>query len=526
MVKRLLGLLGWLGVALVFAAVAISRLRPEWTWWYGLAIAGLVCVLLYVLSQWREIVRDFSGREARYGSLAVASIVVVFAILGAINYLAERHNKRWDLTAASQYTLSEQTRKIVGGLTRPVNVTVFARTDEFERFRSRLEEYQYLSTQLKIDYVDPEKRPSMADRLKENALGTIVMEYDGRVQRVTSDQEQDITNGLVKLLQQAQPKVFFVQGHGERDIAGSAGDGYSGIADRLKADNFLAEPLVLLQQDIPADASVLVLAGPKSDLLEPEIAKLKAYLAKGGKLLAMIDPPQNVDAPKLTNVLALMKEWSIDLGENAVLDPMSRLRGAQPDVPVAARYPFHPITNTFELLTAYPYARSVKAADGPPAGRTVTAFIESGRNSWAESDLRTLTTKSVAEPDFDQGDVQGPVSLAVAVNAPIDGATPPPADEKAAEPTPSKPETRIVAVGDSDFVANSIAATAGNTDMFLNMVNWLAQQENMIALRPRNPEDRRVSLTAGQDSMIFWFTLVILPGLIFLAGVQTWWRRR
>ena len=526
MVKRLLGLLGWLGVALVFAAVAISRLRPEWTWWYGLAIAGLVCVLLYVLSQWREIVRDFSGREARYGSLAVASIVVVFAILGAINYLAERHNKRWDLTAASQYTLSEQTRKIVGGLTRPVNVTVFARTDEFERFRSRLEEYQYLSTQLKIDYVDPEKRPSMADRLKENALGTIVMEYDGRVQRVTSDQEQDITNGLVKLLQQAQPKVFFVQGHGERDIAGSAGDGYSGIADRLKADNFLAEPLVLLQQDIPADASVLVLAGPKSDLLEPEIAKLKAYLAKGGKLLAMIDPPQNADAPKLTNILALMKEWSIDFGENAVLDPMSRLRGAQPDVPVAARYPFHPITNTFELLTAYPYARSVKAADGPPAGRTVTAFIESGRNSWAESDLRTLTTKSVAQPDFDQGDVQGPVSLAVAVNAPIDGATPPPADEKAAEPTPSKPETRIVAVGDSDFVANSIAATAGNTDMFLNMVNWLAQQENMIALRPRNPEDRRVSLTAGQDSMIFWFTLVILPGLIFLAGVQTWWRRR
>ena len=526
MVKRLLGLLGWLGVALVFAAVAISRLRPEWTWWYGLAIAGLVCVLLYVLSQWREIVRDFSGREARYGSLAVASIVVVFAILGAINYLAERHNKRWDLTAASQYTLSEQTRKIVGGLTRPVNVTVFARTDEFERFRSRLEEYQYLSTQLKIDYVDPEKRPSMADRLKENALGTIVMEYDGRVQRVTSDQEQDITNGLVKLLQQAQPKIYFVQGHGERDIAGSAGDGYGGIAERLKADNFLAEPLVLLQQDIPADASVVVLAGPKSDLLEPEIAKLKAYLAKGGKLLAMIDPPQNVDAPKLTNVLALMKEWSIDVGENAVLDPMSRLRGAQPDVPVAARYPFHPITNTFELLTAYPYARSVKAADGPPAGRTVTAFVESGRNSWAESDLRTLTTKQTAEPDFDQGDVQGPVSLAVAVNAPIDGATPPAADEKEAEPTPSKPETRIVAVGDSDFVANSIAGTAGNTDMFLNMVNWLAQQENMIALRPRNPEDRRVSLTAGQDSMIFWFALVILPGLIFLAGVQTWWRRR
>ena len=528
MLKRLLGLLGWLGVALVFAAVAISNLRPEWTWWYGLAIAGLVCVLLYVLSQWREIVRDFSGRQARYGSLAAASILVVLGILAAINYLAERHNKRWDLTAANQYTLSDQTRKIVAGLTKPVQITVFARTDDFERFRTRLEEYQYLSKQLKVEYIDPEKRPSMADRLKESALGTVVMEYDGRVQRVSSEQEQDLTNGLVKLLQQTQPKIYFIQGHGERDIAGSAGDGYSGIAGALKSDNFATESLVLLQQDIPTDASVVVLAGPKGDLLEPEVAKLKAYLAKGGKLLAMIDPPQNVSAPPLTHTIALLKEWSIDVGNNAVLDPMSRLRGAQPDVPVAARYPYHAITNTFDLLTAYPYARSVKPAEGPPAGRSVTAFVESGRNSWAESDLQTLTTKGEARPDFEQGDVQGPVSLAVAMSAPVDSATPPstPGDEHEAETTPSKPETRIVAVGDSDFVANSIANTAGNSDMFLNIINWLAQQENMIAVRPRNPEDRRISLTAGQDRMIFWFTLVILPGLVFLAGIQTWWRRR
>ncbi len=122
MLKRLLGLLGWLGVALVFASVAIRNLRPEWGWWYGLAIGGLVCMLLYVLSQWREIARDFSGRQARYGTLAGGSVLVVLAILGAINYLAERHNKRWDLTAARQYTLSDQTKKVLQGLTKPVTV--------------------------------------------------------------------------------------------------------------------------------------------------------------------------------------------------------------------------------------------------------------------------------------------------------------------------------------------------------------------------------------------------------------------
>jgi ABC-type uncharacterized transport system involved in gliding motility auxiliary subunit len=525
MLKRLLGLLGWLGVALVFASVAIRNLRPEWGWWYGLAIAGLVCVLLYVLSQWREIARDFSGRQARYGTLAGASVLVVLAILAAINYLAERHNKRWDLTAASQYSLSDQTKKVLQGLTKPVKATVFARTEDFERFRSRLEEYQYVSKQLQVEYIDPEKRPSLADRLKENALGTVVLEYDGRVQRVTSEAEQDLTNGLIKVVQGKQPKVYFVTGHGERDLSGSDGAGYSGIAEQLKSDNFLTEPLVLLQQDIPADAAVVVVAGPKSDFLEPEIGKLKAYLAKGGKVMVLIDPPANPEAPPLAHLIGLLKDWSVEVGNDAILDPMSQLRGTQADVPVAAQYPFHQITNTFRLLTAYPFSRSVKPIAGAPAGRTATSFIMTGRNSWAESDLKRLTTKGEAEPEFDKGDVQGPISLAVAVNAPVEGATPPPpADGQDANP--NKPETRLVVVGDSDFAANSVAGIPGNQDMFLNMVNWLAQQENLISVRPRSPEDRRITLTAGQDRMIAWFTMVILPGLVFLAGIQTWWRRR
>jgi ABC-type uncharacterized transport system involved in gliding motility auxiliary subunit len=526
MLKRILGLLGWLGVALVFAAVAIRNLRPEWGWWYGLAIAGLVCVLLYVMSQWREIARDFSGRQARHGSLAAASVLVVLGILGAINYLAERHNKRWDLTAANQYTLSDQTKKVVQGLSKPVKVTVFARTEDFDRFRTRLDEYAYLSKQFQVEYVDPEKRPSAAEQLKESGLGTILMQYEGREQRVTSEQEQDLTNGLIKLLQEKEPKIYFVTGHGERDLQGSAGDGYGGIASELKSDHFATEALVLLQQDVPADASMLVLAGPKTDLAEPEVNKLKAYLAKGGKLLALIDPPQRADAAPLTNVIALAKEWGIDVGNNAVLDPLSQLRGAQADVPVAAQYPYHAITNTFRYQTAYPYARSVKPIEGGTNGRVPTSIVMSGRNSWAENDLKTLTTKGEARPDFENGDIQGPVSLAVAVSAPVDGSTPTPPAEGQAAANANKPETRIVVVGDSDFASNAVGRFSGNTDLFLNMVNWLAQQENMIAVRPRNPEDRRINVTAGQDRVIFWFAVFVLPGLVFLAGVQSWWRRR
>jgi gliding motility-associatede transport system auxiliary component len=525
MLKRILGLVGWLGVAMVFASFAIKNLRPEWTWANPLAIAGLVCVLLYILSQWREIVRDFSGRQARFGSLAIASILVVLGILVAINYLSNRHNKRWDLTAASQWTLSDQTKKVLQGLNKPVRATVFARTEDFDRFRQRLDEYTYQSKQLQVEYIDPEKRPSMAERLKENALGTIVLEYEGRVQRVTSDAEQDLTNGLIKVVQGKEPKVDFVQGHGERDLNGSDGSGYGGITQELKSDNFTTESLVLLQQDIPADVAVLVIAGPKSDLLEPEVNKLKAFLDKGGKLMVLIDPPQRADAPPQTNLLALLKDWAVDVGTNAVLDPMSQLRGTQADVPVAANYPFHQITNTFRMLTAYPYARSVKPVEGAPNGRTATTIIQSGVNSWAETDLQTLTTRGEARPDFDKGDIKGPVSLAVAVSAPVANAPTPPATD-GQDANANKPETRLVVVGDSDFATNGVAGMGGNRDMFLNMVNWLAQQENLISVRPRNPADRRITMTAGQDRMIFWFAMIILPGLIFVAGIQAWWRRR
>ena len=526
MLKRVLGLLGWLGVALVFAAVAISFLRPQWQWYRGLALAGLVCTLLYVLSQWREIAREFTGRQARYGTLAVASVLVVLGILAAINYLASRHNKRWDLTAASQYTLSEQTKKILQGLDKPVRATVFARTEDFERFRTRLEQYQYETKQLQVEYIDPVKRPALAEKLEENALGTIVLEYEGRVQRVTSDTEQDLTNGIIKVVQGEQHKVYFVQGHGERDTAGSEGQGYGGIAQALNSDNFTAEKLVLLQQDVPADATVIAIAGPTSDLLQPEIDRLKGYLAKGGKLLVLIDPPQKADAASLTNLMALLQEWSIEVGTNAVLDPLSQLRGAQADVPVAAPpYPYHAITSTFRTLTAYPYARSVKPVEGASNGRAPTSFVQSGPSSWAETDLKTLTTRGEAQPDLENGDIRGPISMAVAVSAPASEGTPPaPAD--AGQDPPSRPETRIVVVGDSDFAANAYLRMGGNQDMFLNIVNWLAQQENLIAVRPRDPEDRRITVTAGQDRVIFWFAVFIMPGLILLAGVQAWWRRR
>jgi ABC-type uncharacterized transport system involved in gliding motility auxiliary subunit len=538
MLKRVLGLVGWLGVALVGAALAISQLKPEWQWFRTLAMAGLACTLLYILSQWRDVARSFSGRNARLGSLAAASVVVVLAILVAINYLAKRHNKRWDWTAAQQFSLSDQTKKVLHGLQRPMKIRVFAKPEEFNRFRERLDEYQYESKQLNVEYIDPERKPTVANQDKVTQMGTVVLEYDGRTERVTSDTEQALTNGLIKVIQGKQTKLYFIQGHGERSSDDSERTGYSSIAGLLASENFATDKLVLAQQrQIPADATVVVIAGPKEDFFPAEIEALKAYLAKGGKVLFLLDPRERADSPELSNLVALLKDWGIEVGDNVVINVPSDVQlkegeavdvGALASLPnsdgtfvLAAKYDQHPIIQGFRILSAYRLVRSVTAAPAGSNGRTAQNLVETTETSWAETDLKRLTSSGQVAREPAKGDKGGPISIAAAVAAPLAQATPP--DPKAPQ---DAPETRIAVFGDSDFASNGLLGFQGNHNLFMNAVNWLAQQENLISIRPRDPQDRRVTLTARQQSLIRLLAIFVIPGVILAAGVQTWWRRR
>jgi ABC-type uncharacterized transport system involved in gliding motility auxiliary subunit len=538
MLKRVLGLVGWLGVALVGAAFAISQLKPEWQWFRTLAMAGLACTLLYILSQWRDVARSFSGRNARFGSLAAASVIVVLAILVAINYLAKRHNKRWDWTAAQQFSLSEQTKKVLHGLQRPMKIRVFAKPEDFNRFRERLDEYQYESKQVSVEYIDPDRRPTVANQDKVTQMNTVVLDYDGRTERVTSDTEQSLTNGLIKVIQGKQNKLYFIQGHGERSTDESDRSGYSTIAGLLTSENFAADKLVLAQQrQIPTDATLVVIAGPKEDFFPAEIESLKAYLGKGGKALFLLDPRERADSPELTNLVALLKEWGIEVGDNVVINVPSDLQvkeGEAIDVSalaslpnsdgtfvLAAKYDPHPIIQGFRILTAYRMVRSITASPSGSNGHTAQNLVETTETSWAETDLKRLTGSGQVAREPSKGDKVGPVSIAAAVAAPL--ASTPPTDSN---PAQDRPETRIAVFGDSDFGSNGLLGFQGNHNLFMNAVNWLAQQENLISIRPKDPQDRRVTLTARQQSFIRLLAIFVIPGAILAAGVQTWWRRR
>ena len=524
MIKNILNIVGWLGTALVVAAVAVRFFRPEWDQYAIYAAwSGLACVVLYTLGQWREIADYFRRRNARYGAIASVSVLVFLAILVAVNYLSFRQNKRWDLTKNKQYTLSDQTVKLLRNLDSPIKFLVFDRADNFDRFRSSLEEYKYQSpSKVDVQYIDADKRPVEAKQYQVQSYGTVVLEYKGRTERVTSAEEQELTTGLVKVLNPTKKKVYFLGGHGERDPDSSEREGYSAVKTALGADNYDVAKLVLAQEkDVPADASVVVIAGPRNDLFQNEVDMLQRFLKKGGHVLVMVDPPDE-KAPATPVLDAFLKDWDFQADNDIVVDAsgMGQLIGTDASVPVVASYPSHPITERFNVITAFPLARSITPILPASNGRAAVPIIQTSARSWAETDMNQLKSGRV-ELNADKGDKAGPVTIA-AVTA--TNATDAPKD--ASKPDQRPPESRFVTVGDSDFAANYAVRIQGNQDLFVNMINWLAQQENLISIRPKPPSDSRLTITQRQATAVMWMSLLAIPALVFGTGVYTWWRKR
>jgi len=529
--QQILSILSYVGMAMVFGALAVRVFKPEWNQYAVYASwTGLALVLLYTIGQWREIVAFFRRRNARYGAIASVSVLVVLGILVAVNYVSAKQNKRWDLTSNRQYTLSEQTVKLLRELKTPVKFVVFETDAEVDRIRVRLNEYTYQSGQVSVEYIDPDKRPVPAKEYEIQSYGTVVVEHMGRRERVVVAQgqapsEQDLTSALVKVLNPTEKRVYFLAGHGEKDPANTERGGYSAIIDSLRQDNFQWEKLIIAQTNsIPDNATVLVLAGPKTDLLEGEAALIKQYLsARNGKLLVLLDPPDDFKKPApLPQIEAIVKEWGINPTPSVVIDASGLTKIAT--IPVAAPpYPEQPITSRFQLITMYPVARAIVPAMGAPADRTAQSFIQTAQRAWAETNLASLDPPDNLSLDPDKGDIPGPVSIAAAMAVP---AKADPAAQKKEGEEQRPPETRVAVIGDSDFVANAYLGIEGNRDLFLNTVNWLAQQESLISIRPKEPSDRRLTMTANHVMGVLWMSLVIVPALVIGAGVFTWWRRR
>jgi len=481
------------------------------------------------------------ARQTRYTFFVSIYILIVLAVLSVANFLANRHNKSFDSTSNKKFSLSDQTIKVVKGLKSDVKISYFDQTSRFAGARDLLDRYDNLSTKLSVDFVDPDKKPQIAKVAGVRNYGTIFVEASGRKEEAKSTTEEEVTGALVRALKGGQRTVCVLSGAGERGIEDTGRSGYSGLKDALERNNYKTRVVSLLgaaegvvppaietksgakkgeikiappkefKPEIPSDCTVLLAAGPKYDYLEPVVNAIRNYVENGGRAMILLDPPAKVGAEETSENAALLKVlegWGVTLGRDIVLDlsPVGQIFGLSAVVPLVTNYETHAIVREMkETATAFPLIRTV---DAKSADKTsVDKLFSTTANSYATTNLSLS-----GEIQIDQSkDRKGPFTLGVAGTY---------------RTGKENVQGRFVMVGSSSWMANNILRFNGNRDLAMNMFNWLTSDEDLISIRPKEPENRPLSLSRSQMNLMFYFSLLVLPLAVIATGVGVWWRRR
>ena len=471
-----------------------------------LLIAGTVLAVAAIVIGLPYLVEFFSRRSSKLGTNTAILTLAVLAILVFVNFVGFRHHKRFDLTTEKLYTLSDQTRKIVAGLPSEVTIVHFSKAPDAAT-DDLLNEYANLGPHVKYQAVDPEQKPEVAKQYGVTRQGELIAASGGHIERIESGMrgqvtEEDVTTALIKLSRAKSKTVCFVTGHGEKSLSDTAGTGYSGAEAGLKKESYSDKSINLISENgVPADCDVVVIAGPTQAFLPQEAELISKYLDGGGKALIEVDPETD---PKLGEIF---QAWNINVGDNVVIDAsgMGQLIGAGPGIPLVTDYGASPITKGFSgSMTYFPLARTVSIADKSKTDPEAVELLKTSARSFTTPNLKEKKIKYDPKTD-----TLGPLSLGVA------------ASRKAGEKS-----ERLVVIGNSNFASNRAINDYRNGDLFFNTISWLAQDENLISIRPKSPANRRVTMTAAQESAMKWLDLVFFPGIVILSGVYIWWKRR
>jgi len=476
----------------------------------------VVALALFVALDPGEIRKALTGRQARYGSNALVLTLAFLGILVVVNYLAFKYPKQKDLTADQSNTLAKETQDVLKSLQNNVVAKAFYSTDSAvasskNSTRILLEKYVFESGgKFKYQFIDPIKDPVSAQDAGITKDGSVVLFMGTSKQAVTNVSETEITGAMLRLMNPGTHVVYFLTGHGEFSPDGSGDQSYSQLNEALTSRNYTVSTLNLLSTNkIPTDASVIVVAGPQKPLSEAEVSLLEAYLKNGGSMVVMEEPPvvtQFGDSPDpLANYLS--QTIGITLGNDIVVDLQAAQSIQQPFIAIANQYGQQVITQKMNgMTTLFPSARSITTDDAVGTDYTKTKLIMTTDQSWGETDM-TSVKDNTYQPN--QGaDLFGPITIAALAQG-------------------TSNNSRVVVFGDSDFALNAYYNDYGNGDMIVNSIDWAANAESIISLTPKNTVNRYLvqpqSYTIG---LIFLGSLIILPGLVLVAGVSTWLYRR
>jgi len=475
---------------------------------------GLISFLVFFYARFPDIREFIAKRSTRYAVNTAVMILIFIVIITLIGVMSVKYKLRVDLTKDRRYTLSSQTIKILKSLDSDVEAIAFYRSDERTRqaMFDLLQEYSYYSPRFSFRFVDPDKNPAQAVRYGITSYRTTLVMLGDKQEVVGTESESRLSNALIKLLSQNVKVIYFVKGHGEKQVGSVKGNGYLLAREAIEKENHEVREILLMSADkVPEDAAALVVSGPENDLLPGELEKITAYVNSGGRVLFMLDPGA---APGLSEYL---ERFGFEVGDDIIIDKLSQVYGANYLTPVVVEYSDkHILTHEFDVATFYPAARSIQIEEDPDKGKYNLA--RTSVNSWA-------VTGGLSEEnlEFDPGKHQrGPINLVAVSAVEVDTAK----EDSGEDQGSLKKWGKVLVTGDSDFASNTHIKLAGNRDFFLNMLNWLAQETVLISIRKKEAGLTPVMLTAIQGKLVFWLSVVIVPSLVLLVGIGVSMSRR
>lgn len=504
--------IGAAGLVLVVASLVRYFIEGVFSWVENVTlIAGTGGIVFYLILNFPQVKDRLLSHSTRQTTNAVFMSLMVIGVLGLINFIAGQHVYRHDTTAAKQFSLADQTTKVLKGLQKDLQVTAFYKSEAEGRISDVLREYSKASPRFKYEFVDPDRKPDIAKRMGITAYETTVVSYGAKDEKVTTNKEEDLTNAIIKVTREGVKKIYFTTNHGEKTPSAEDRLGLSLAQNVIKQKNYEVGSVSLLESEkIPNDCSVLVVAGAQTDFLPMEKDRVRAYLRNGGAALFLLEPPP---APAFADLLS---EYGFKIGDDLVVDAsgVGMLFGAGANMPVVTTYERHTITENFgNAMTAYPVARSVQLNSPLPGGVIGQVLTKTSANSWGETEFNTASGRVAYDPDKD---LRGPLNISALVTKPV------PADSA----NRISGKTRLIVFGDSDFAANNFFNFQRNGDLFMNTVSWLADEEDLISIRPRDPEDRRIGLTAKNSKIMMLVSVFLLPLAALTGAVVIYVRRR
>jgi len=451
------------------------------------------------------------ARQTKYAAYATLYIIVTLAVVTVANVLANRYDKSYDATSNKRYSLSDQTVKIVKGLKQDATITYYDQASHFQSAKDKLDLYADLSPKIHVEYVDPDKKPELAREAGIKSYGTTVVQIGARKNEAKSTSEEDITGAFIRDLKHTTRTVCFVTGSGEHQIDDMTRSGYSHFKDLLGKEEYQTKSISLLEKaEVPDDCTVVVVGGPTGDYQQPEVDALKKYVEGGGRAMFLLNPPlkmgrdQVADNDALTAVLA---SWGVTPNKDLILDmnPIGQLAGLGPQVALVTRYDSQPIVTDMKgTATGFPMSRSL---DTKNADKTsVDKLFDT-----SDSSLATTKLDSPRINPNDPSNKRGPLTLAAAGTY---------------KTGKENVQGRFVVVGSSDWAANSFINFNGNSDLALNAMNWLSSDEDLISIRPKEPENRPITMTKAQMNWVRISSQFLFPLVVVFAGFSVWWRRR